>query len=214
MAPGKKNQWADGKWGKWAKENWNGWAGEQKKGGKVLVDWACCICDVNAEPNYQGNYAIQSFCPDCKTEKRLACHMTMETRRARIKAGTLKPKAQARAEREARAKGNTGQSAAGNGQAVVFDAKAADDAYAAKLLHDFMTDKINKDELKELKAKGRPPENNSNPNAMDQKSGQGVVGAEGVTSASTQPQDFDNKNSNWNKVGPTPAELKKNLEIR
>ena len=74
-----------------------------------------------------------------------------------------------------------------------------------------MTDKINKDELKELKAKGRPPENNSNPNAMDQKSGQGVVGAEGVTSASTQPQDFDNKNSNWNKVGPTPAELKKKL---
>ena len=174
MAPGKKNQWANGKLGKWAKGNWNGWAGEQNKGGKV--DWACGICDVNADPTYQGNYANQSFCPHCKTEKRLACHMTMETRRARIKAGTLMPKAQARAEREARAKGNTDQSAAGKVQAVVFDAKAADIEYNAKLLQQLYDGTIDIDEMKKLKDQGRPPDENSSPKAMDQKSGQGVVG--------------------------------------
>ena len=92
------------------------------------MDWACGICDVDADPAYQGKYANQSYCPKCKTEKRLACHMTMETRRARIQAGTLKPKAQARADREARTRGDKDQKTkAGNIEPVIFDAKAADE---------------------------------------------------------------------------------------
>ena len=44
--------------------------------------------------------------------------------------------------------------------------------------------------------------------------GRELWGLGGDIPASTQPQDFDNKNSNWNKVGPTPAELKKELETK
>ena len=211
MAP-KMNQWANGKWGKWAKGNWNGGPGGQHKGGKV--DWACGICDVEADPTYQGNYANQDFCPFCKTEKRLACHMTMETRRARIRAGTLKPKAQARAEREARQTGNPGNAAAGKDKAndIAGDAKAADNKYIAYLWQEMMAGKIDIDKMKELTAKGRPPENSSKPNSVGgQSAGDPGAGAEGATSASTQPHDV---NSQWTRAGPTPSELKKNWDKR
>ena len=96
--------------------------------------------------------------------------MSMETRRARIQAGTLKPKAQARADREARTKGDNDQkTTAGNIQPVIFDAKAADEKFHARLLQDLVDEKISMDEMKELKLKGRPPEINSNQTATKSK---------------------------------------------
>ena len=177
--------WKHGKWVSEGKKGWGGgWKGQHTtKGGKILVDWACGICDLEADPAYLGNYANQSFCPRCKTEKRLACHMTMETRRARIKAGTLKPKAQARAEREARKNGSQAQTTKDNIQPVVFDAEAADAKFHAKLLDDFIAEKITQAEMKELRSKGRPPESNSQQAGINQKTGQGqgVVGVGGGT---------------------------------
>ena len=146
--------WKHGKWVSEGKKGWDGgWKGQHTtKGGKILVDWACGICDLEADPAYLGNYANQNFCPKCKTEKRLACHMTMETRRARIKAGTLKPKAQARAEREAKKTGSQDQTTRENMQdhPVVFDEEAANNKYHAKLLKDHLDEKITKAQMKEL----------------------------------------------------------------
>ena len=136
----KNNNWLNGN-GKWSKQVWGGWPGETKKGGKVLVDWACGICDLNADPAYQGCYANQHACPTCKTEKRLAHHMTMETRRARLQAGTLKAKEQARAERVARKNGDSWHTTAGGKQTGIFDEKAADEKIHAQLLLDLMGEK-------------------------------------------------------------------------
>ena len=140
--------WKHGKGVTERKNDWDdGWKGQHTtKGGKILVDWACGICDLEADPAYLGNYANQSYCPEFKTEKRLACHMTMETRRARIKAGTLKPKAQARAEREARKNGSQAQTTKDKIQPVVFDAEAADAKYHSQLLDDLVGGKITQEE--------------------------------------------------------------------
>ena len=134
----------NGKWGSKGRKVWNGgWNGQHvTKSGKHLVDWACCVCDVDADPGYLGCYANQDHCSHCKTEKRLAHHMTMETRRAKLKAGTLKPKAQARAEREARKNGSEAQTTKGTIQPVIFDAEAADAKFHAKLLDDLIAEKI------------------------------------------------------------------------
>ena len=105
--------------------------------------------------------------------------MIMETRRAKVKAGTLKPKAQARADREARKNGSQAQTTKGTIQPVIFDAEAADAKFHAKLLDDLIAEKITHAEMKELRSKGRPPEKNSQQAGINQKPGQGVVGAGG-----------------------------------
>jgi len=207
MAPKK---WTNGKWVTEAKKGW----GRNKPGqyttpaGKVVVDWACGVCDVTADPAYMGNYANQNVCPWCNTEKRLACHMTMETRRARLKAGTLKPKEQAKADREERKKES--------GEQTTKDKKPPGGSKAeieAKWLSDLCDDldagKITQMEFKERRTKGLPGESNNS--GGDQNAGGSGAGAEGATSASTRPQDT---NSKWTEVGAKPFELKKKLDLK
>jgi len=131
----------------------------------------------------------------------------METRRARIKVGTLKPKAQARAEREARKNGSQAQTTKDKIQPVVFDAEAADAKYHSQLLDDLIAEKITQEEMKELRIKGRPTDKNS-------KGGQsagGLVGAVGGDiPTSTKPGDFV-QDAGWVKAGPDLKEIRKKL---
>ena len=140
MAP--KKVWVNGKW---AKPKWDDAWGNQKRGGKIVVDWACGNCDQQADPAYLGCYANQDNCPRCWTHKSLCQHMTMATRTERLKAGTLKPKVQAKADREAR---KNASNATGKGST-----EESDEKFQAQLLKDYLAGNITKEELEKVATK-------------------------------------------------------------
>ena len=127
--------------------------------------------------------------------------MKMGTRSAKLAAGTLKPKEQARAEREARKNGSEAQTTTqGSIQPVVFDEKTADDRFHAKFLGGYLAKNITQQELEQAKSKGRPPEVKMQRGEVQSTDEQGGA-AGGGTPASTQPGDYG-QNSGWTRKGP------------
>ena len=77
--------------------------------------------------------------------------MTMEVRTARLKAGTLKTKEQARADREKRKKGNDDTTGAGN---VTIISPEANFDVLTKLIKDLKAKKITEEEFDRMRAEG------------------------------------------------------------
>ena len=73
------------------KGTWVEVSGSDPKHAKNREDWACCNCDEGAA-NYEGIYGFYTYCPNCKTEKRLCQSMSMVTRKKRFEEGTLIPR--------------------------------------------------------------------------------------------------------------------------
>ena len=165
-----------------------------------MVDWACGNCDQQADPDYLGCYANQDHCPKCWTHKRLCQHMTMATRTERIKAGTLKPKVQAKADREARKNASN--------PAGKVSSEVSDDKFQAQLLKDYLAGKFaSKEDLEKAANNGQ---NSGQGVGVIAKSGDGDGDAAGETAASTAPADLVN-NSEWTVKGPTLREINNKL---
>ena len=194
MAP--KKVWVNGKW---TNPKWEGAWGNHKRGGKIVVDWACGNCDQQADPAYLGCYANQDYCPRCWTHKSQCQHMTMATRTEQLKAGTLKPKAQANAEREVR------KNAANpvHPQPGVLDEKAADDKFHAYLLDELIAERMSQEQVAQAKLKGRPLQGNAANQVQDPGKVDGAAG--GQPAATTKPNDFDQPQ------GPTLREINNKL---
>ena len=193
MAPNKI--WVNGKW---TNPKWEAW-GNQQVGGKIKVDWACGNCDQLADPAYLGCYANQDYCPGCWTHKSKCQHMTMATRSEKLQAGTLKPKAQAKADREER------KNAANpvHPQPGVIDAKAADEKFHAYLFGELLAERMSLEQVAQAKLNGRPLQGN----AANQLQVPGVVdgAAGGQPAAATTPNDADQPQ------GPTLREINNKL---
>ena len=151
-----------------------------------MVDWACGNCDQLADPAYLGVYANQDYCPKCWTHKSKCQHMTMATRSERLKAGTLKPKAQAKAEREARKNAVNADNPV-HPQPGVLDEKAADEKFHAYLFGELLAERMSLEQVAQAKLKGRPLQGN----AANQIQVPGVVDgtAGGLPAATTTPDD-------------------------